>query len=225
MSKQLDYKINNHSSVITKMSVNEQGRPAHVKELSGRIKDMKFMNRANQARIRENLEKEQRIQDQKSAWMLDTIDSLDFKSKVQHEQLSSYMMFIDAPVMARKSFNAFNKNLEKLSLDIEKESRLDKAEENERRELISDKEMTNRYSNLIHRDKKDESRTTAVKRRRDERGDIDADKAILTNETKSSSDGLNATGKLAKQKPVDWSNERGRKATRFAAGQFIKPLE
>ncbi|KAH9273483.1 hypothetical protein BASA83_004149 [Batrachochytrium salamandrivorans] len=179
------------------MSTDGQGRPAHVKELSGKIKDMKFMNRANEARIRENLKNEQHIQDSKSAWVLSTVDTSGFTSGIQHEQESSYLLFMDAPSMARKSFNSFNKDLEKLSGEFEKEERLKRAEENERRE------QNYRQGYVADGTK---NRAIVI----DDDGNSASNVIVIDDDT---------------PRPVDWSKERGRKATRFAAGQFIKPLE
>ncbi|KAJ1342973.1 hypothetical protein BSLG_002480 [Batrachochytrium salamandrivorans] len=184
------------------------------------------MNRANEARIRENLKNEQHIQDSKSAWVLSTVDTSGFTSGIQHEQESSYLLFMDAPSMARKSFNSFNKDLEKLSGEFEKEERLKRAEENERREQITDKDMVGRYNEFVNTETSSRSGTGAQKRKRGHGKVADGTKnrAIVIDD-----DGNSASNVIVidddTPRPVDWSKERGRKATRFAAGQFIKPLE
>ncbi|KAI8929288.1 hypothetical protein BC831DRAFT_444596 [Entophlyctis helioformis] len=208
------------------MSANSKpaGRELHVSELSSKIKTMKFMNRANEARIRENLEKEQRVLDEQASWVLESVDRSTLARHANYEVESSYMSFIEVPSMARKSFKSFNTAVEKMADESEKEARLQRARENEKREQITDEDMASRYRDHIGGSGAGAS-AGASKGKRKQTGDGVAGADTTAGDQHAQKKAKSPAASAASKEPVDWSKERGRNATRFAAGQFIKPRE
>ena len=82
-------------------------------QLSSKIQGMRFMNRAKEAKIRQDLETQKRILSAESLWVIE--DVAKFK-KVHVQPESSYMDFMDdLNPMARQSFQDFNKDIQNLA--------------------------------------------------------------------------------------------------------------
>ncbi|KAJ3056229.1 hypothetical protein HK097_007712 [Rhizophlyctis rosea] len=99
-------------------------RDVRVKNLSNNVLGMKFMSRTQEATKREQLEEEQKKKQAEAHWNLDFID---------REELT----------------NSFNKEIEKVASEMDKADRAARARQNEDRESVSAKEMTNRYKTLV----------------------------------------------------------------------------
>ncbi|KAI9339348.1 hypothetical protein BDR26DRAFT_862278 [Obelidium mucronatum] len=126
------------------------GRDAHVKELSGKLLTMKFMQRSHQAEVRAKLEQDQQKTISESHWVIysDTVDRESSVATKRFEIDQSYMSFTDTPLVGRKSFKNFNKDIESLAQSQELQQRLNKSEKVDARESLSDKELAGRYKSL-----------------------------------------------------------------------------
>ena len=118
-------------------------------------------------------------------------------SAVQFEQESSYLSFLASSSYGRKSFNNFNKEIEKVALEMEKADRAARAKRNEELETVSAKEMTSRYRTLVGGGVAGGTEADSAKKR-----------------------------KRDPTPPEDWNDMAGRKATRFKhlnSMGFMKP--
>ncbi|KAJ3031814.1 UNVERIFIED_CONTAM: hypothetical protein HDU68_012320 [Siphonaria sp. JEL0065] len=68
------------------------------------------------------------------------------------------MSFTDVPLVGRKSFKNFNKEIESLAQSQESQQRLKKSEKVDARESLSDKELASRYKTLSADEKKGKKR-------------------------------------------------------------------
>ncbi|KAJ3127234.1 M-phase phosphoprotein 6 [Nowakowskiella sp. JEL0407] len=87
----------------------------HVKELSSKIKDMKFMSRIKEESLRVQLEEEIQKATSEAQWVVDfgDLDVISRSVTVEHDP--SFLSFTTYSTMGRQSFNNFNPNIEKLS--------------------------------------------------------------------------------------------------------------
>ncbi|KAJ3292507.1 hypothetical protein HDU79_001382 [Rhizoclosmatium sp. JEL0117] len=108
------------------------------------------MQRSHQAEVRAKLEQEQQKTLSEAQWVIDSEDvtraNVVAPTRFQIDQ--SYLSFTDVPVVGRKSFKSFNKEIETLAQTQESQQRLKKSEIVDARESLSDKELANRYKNL-----------------------------------------------------------------------------
>ncbi|KAJ3037034.1 M-phase phosphoprotein 6 [Rhizophlyctis rosea] len=124
-------------------------REIRVKNLSNNVLGMKFMSRTHEASRREELEKEKQKKLSEAQWVLDSIDRTELKSATQFEQDTSFTSFLPTTSYGRKSYQSFNKEIDKIASEMEKAERVARQVDNEERETVSDREMTERYQGLV----------------------------------------------------------------------------
>ncbi|KAI8617741.1 hypothetical protein BC830DRAFT_1054126, partial [Chytriomyces sp. MP71] len=119
-------------------------------QMSSKLLNMKFMQRSAQAEIRSKLEEEKAKSVSEAHWVLG--DGKDEASSsrpaVKFVLESSYLEFTETPIVGRKLFKSFNKEIEALSQTQAAEQRLARSEQIDKRKSISDKDMAARYKNL-----------------------------------------------------------------------------
>ncbi|ORX81359.1 hypothetical protein BCR32DRAFT_268303 [Anaeromyces robustus] len=123
-------------------------RQLHVKELSGNILKMKFMQRNREQQQKEEEEKEQKRALSEAHWVLD-FNSISQENETKIESESSFMNFLEGGNIGRRSYQKFNNAIEKLAEEQMKEQKVKKIEENEQKDSVSDKEMVDRYKKDI----------------------------------------------------------------------------
>ncbi|ORX46427.1 hypothetical protein BCR36DRAFT_405704 [Piromyces finnis] len=123
-------------------------RQLHVKELSGNILKMKFMQRNREQQQKEEEEKEQQRALSEAHWVVD-FDSITPENETKIESESSFMNFLEGGNIGRRSYQKFNNTIEKLAEEQMKEQKIKKIEENEQKNSVSDKEMVDRYKKDI----------------------------------------------------------------------------
>ncbi|KAI8918445.1 hypothetical protein DFJ77DRAFT_294451 [Powellomyces hirtus] len=177
-----------------------------VKSLSTGTMALKFMNRAQEQEVRKKLEEEQKRAQEEAKWILGDLD-LDDVDTVEFQFDNSHIPFLDS-TFGRKSFGNFNKEVETMSEEARNAERLRIAEENEKRESVSDFEMVNRY----HQIRGEATPVEGAKRKR---------RAAATDSpTSRLSAASNSEPPSKKRSPAapvttDWNDLRGRQATRF----------
>eukprot|EP00128_Syssomonas_multiformis_P011014 Colp12_sorted_trinity150504_noHs@5827 len=120
------------------------------KKLSGNIMKMKFMQRKMEADHRQKLEEEQRKHIDESHWVLPMSSNIAVAEAPQVEIETSFFKFDeDLQGCTRRSFKNFNPEIERLNMDADARESLERAEEIERRETVSDEEMVRRYESQI----------------------------------------------------------------------------
>ncbi|KAJ3180160.1 hypothetical protein HDU85_004163 [Gaertneriomyces sp. JEL0708] len=162
-----------------------------VKQLSSSVLSLKFMHRAEEAKQRQTLAEQQKRAQEEAEWVVADFDRDDFglDAGVEYEYESSFLPFLDT-TYGRKSFGKFNKEIESMSKEANTAARLAQAEENEKRDSVSDKEMASRLQEI-----------------REERSNIDSNKKRKRERA------------LSEEEKTDWNKLRGRQATRFNAGK------
>ncbi|KAG4101763.1 hypothetical protein H8356DRAFT_1654215 [Neocallimastix lanati (nom. inval.)] len=123
-------------------------RQLHVKELSGNILKMKFMQRNREQQQKEEEEKEQQRALSEAHWVLN-FDDIASENETKIESESSFMNFLEGGNIGRRSYQKFNNTIEKLAEEQMKEQKIKKIEENETTNSVSDKEMLDRYKKDI----------------------------------------------------------------------------
>eukprot|EP00833_Pecoramyces_ruminatium_P006164 jgi/Orpsp1_1/1180196/evm.model.c7180000072479.1 len=123
-------------------------RQLHVKELSGNILKMKFMQRNREQQQKEEEEKEQQRALSEAHWVLD-FDSVASENETKIESETSFMNFLEGGNIGRRSYQKFNNTIEKLAEEQMKEQKIKKIEENEKKDSVSDKEMVDRFKKDI----------------------------------------------------------------------------
>ncbi|KAI8827966.1 hypothetical protein BJ741DRAFT_627963 [Chytriomyces cf. hyalinus JEL632] len=136
------------------------GRDVHVKQLSGKVMNMKFMQRSHQAEVRAKLEEQQAKTVSEAQWVLDGdgVDREAVVAPVRFEVDGSYLSFTEAPIVGRKSFKSFNAEIEALAETQESEQRSQRSTLIEGRESISEAEMVSRFKKL--KNPNDQAETT-----------------------------------------------------------------
>ncbi|KND00398.1 uncharacterized protein SPPG_04721 [Spizellomyces punctatus DAOM BR117] len=136
-----------------------------VTQLSNSVLSLKFMHRADEAKVRQKLEEEQRRAQQEAQWVVGDFDRDELES-VQFEYDNSYVSFMPN-TFGRRSFGNFNKEVEKLSEEATQTARLALAHENETRDSVSDMDLAKHFKG-IQQDKK-------RKRDKEEKNDAGSD--------------------------------------------------
>ncbi|XP_005107945.1 M-phase phosphoprotein 6 [Aplysia californica] len=115
-------------------------------QLSKNVLQMKFMQRSVLRIEREQNEDErQKIIDDEH-WVLDLPE---YKTKEHRYLKDQSYAFCEQLRFGRQSFQGFNPEIEKLMKAEIAEQELKEAEEKEKQNSVSDKEMTQRYSSLM----------------------------------------------------------------------------
>ncbi|KAL1925652.1 uncharacterized protein VTP21DRAFT_535 [Calcarisporiella thermophila] len=120
----------------------------HKKEFSGKLLAMKFMQRQQERELREKLEKEQRKAISEAHWVLEYEAGEIEKPKVRVEYEPSYLSCTTTNVVGRKSFNNFNKEIEKIATDSLKEQRSARESEAEKLLTVDDKTYARRMDKM-----------------------------------------------------------------------------
>ncbi|KAJ3159600.1 M-phase phosphoprotein 6 [Geranomyces michiganensis] len=117
-----------------------------VKSLSTSVMALKFMHRAQEQEVRKKLEDEQKRAQEEAKWVLgDT--GLEENEGIQFEFDNSHVPFLESS-FGRRSFGQFNTAIESLAGEANREARLRVADENEKRDGVSDAEMVSRYQDI-----------------------------------------------------------------------------
>ncbi|KAJ3180449.1 hypothetical protein HDU87_001958 [Geranomyces variabilis] len=117
-----------------------------VKSLSTSVLALKFMHRAQEQEVRKKLEDEQKRAQEEAKWVLGD-RGLDENESIQFEFDNSHVPFLESS-FGRRSFGQFNKAIESLAGEAHREQRLRIADENEKRDGVSDAEMASRYQDI-----------------------------------------------------------------------------
>ncbi|KAI8817728.1 uncharacterized protein EV422DRAFT_570492 [Fimicolochytrium jonesii] len=117
-----------------------------VKALSTSVLALKFMHRAEEAKVRQKLEEEQKQAAKEAQWVLEGF-GFDERDSVQFDYDNSHVPFMESS-FGRKSFGSFNKEIEKLDEEATKSARLKRAQEVEGRESVSAQEMVDRFQTI-----------------------------------------------------------------------------
>ncbi|KAJ3147056.1 M-phase phosphoprotein 6 [Geranomyces variabilis] len=117
-----------------------------VKSLSTSVLALKFMHRAQEQEVRKKLEDEQKRAQEEAKWVLGD-RGLDENESIQFEFDNSHVPFLES-TFGRRSFGHFNKAIESLAGEALREQRLRVADENEKRDGVSDAEMASRYQDI-----------------------------------------------------------------------------
>ncbi|KAI8587250.1 hypothetical protein BDZ88DRAFT_454295 [Geranomyces variabilis] len=117
-----------------------------VKSLSTSVLALKFMHRAQEQEVRKKLEDEQKRAQEEAKWVLGD-RGLDENESIQFEFDNSHVPFLESS-FGRRSFGHFNKAIESLAGEALREQRLRVADENEKRDGVSDAEMASRYQDI-----------------------------------------------------------------------------
>ncbi|KAJ3213912.1 M-phase phosphoprotein 6 [Dinochytrium kinnereticum] len=125
-------------------------RDTHVAQLSNRVLNMKFMQRGKDAEDKNKIEEERKKAALEAQWVID-FDLDEIKSTgLQVEEDHSYLSFMEAAPLGRKSFNGFNKEIEIISSAMIAEQKLRESEEREKKNSVTDIEMA-RHMGAISR--------------------------------------------------------------------------
>ncbi|KAJ3396522.1 hypothetical protein HDU80_009921 [Chytriomyces hyalinus] len=153
--------------------------------LSGKVMNMKFMQRSHQAEVRAKLEEQHAKTVSEAQWVLDGdgVDREAVVAPVRFEVDGSYLSFTEAPIVGRKSFKSFNAEIEALAETQESEQRSLTSTLIEGRESISEAEMVSRFKKLKNpNDQAETTNSTAAagkmstgKKRKQDKNDAEAE--------------------------------------------------
>eukprot|EP00455_Lapot_gusevi_P001188 TRINITY_DN10492_c0_g2_i1.p1 TRINITY_DN10492_c0_g2~~TRINITY_DN10492_c0_g2_i1.p1 ORF type:complete len:176 (+),score=28.97 TRINITY_DN10492_c0_g2_i1:66-593(+) len=115
------------------------------KELSDRVKGMKFMKRKEETKLRERLEEERRKEIEAAQWTVPTSGGLG----------KSLVIIDDSPVasssfkIGRRSFGNFNPNIEKITGEAKSAVKNAQLTQQAEEDSVSEEDMALRYSEYI----------------------------------------------------------------------------
>ncbi|XP_028392742.1 M-phase phosphoprotein 6-like isoform X1 [Dendronephthya gigantea] len=153
------------------------------RSLSKNLLKMKFMQRTEEAKLRQQLEDEEKREIDEAHWVLDnvegakdeyvwsyTFEEAAFKNRNVIEYEPSYVVCEDLVPTGRMSFKRFNPAIEKLFQELTSQKELAECEAREREDTVTAEQMAERYDSLIDTvDKK-----FAKKRKRRHHADVES---------------------------------------------------
>ncbi|CAB4021580.1 M-phase phospho 6 [Paramuricea clavata] len=116
------------------------------KSLSKNLLKMKFMQRTEEAKLRQQLEDEEKREIDEAHWVLDNVEGAR-EDMIEYE--TSYVVCEDLVPTGRMSFKKFNPAVEKLFKELTAQKELAECEVREMEDTVSDEQMAERYDSLI----------------------------------------------------------------------------
>ncbi|XP_046842440.1 M-phase phosphoprotein 6-like [Xenia sp. Carnegie-2017] len=117
------------------------------KKLSKNLLKMKFMQRTEEAKLRQKLEEEEKREIDETHWVLDNEESAKDVNVWEYEP--SFVVCENLLPTGRMSFKKFNPTIEKLFKEIVAQKELAECEDREREECVTDEQMVERFNSLI----------------------------------------------------------------------------
>ncbi|XP_028392744.1 M-phase phosphoprotein 6-like isoform X2 [Dendronephthya gigantea] len=138
------------------------------RSLSKNLLKMKFMQRTEEAKLRQQLEDEEKREIDEAHWVLDNVEGAKDENVIEYEP--SYVVCEDLVPTGRMSFKRFNPAIEKLFQELTSQKELAECEAREREDTVTAEQMAERYDSLIDTvDKK-----FAKKRKRRHHADVES---------------------------------------------------
>ena len=104
------------------------------------------MQRSEEAKLRQQLEDEEKREIDEAHWVLDNIEDAK-EDTIEYEP--SYVVCENLVPTGRMSFKKFNPAIEKLFKELTAQKELAESEAREKEDTVSDEQMAERYDSLI----------------------------------------------------------------------------